>query len=159
MPVLRLRSPTDAFWNLPTHFVPVCLPSYKQYDPTAPLLAGGVRICDLVVTNPAYRQPRLNHMPKDDVAIAEIKALEDRRYSAMLAGDMALLDELCSDDLIYTHSKADYDDKRSYLHKVGSRYFTYLEITHPADHVLVVDGAALALSRCLGTGAGRLEDR
>ena len=33
-----------------------------------------------------------------------------------------MLDELCSDDLIYTHSKADYDDKRSYLHKVGSRY-------------------------------------
>ena len=54
-------------------------------------------------------------MPKDVVAIPELKALEDRRYSAMLAGDMAVLDELCSDDLIYTHSKADYDDKRSYL--------------------------------------------
>jgi hypothetical protein len=38
-------------------------------------------------------------------------------------------------------SNADYDDKRSYLHKVGSRYFTYLEINHPADHVLVVDAA------------------
>ena len=34
----------------------------------------------------------------------------------MLAGDTAVPDELCSDDLIYTHSKADYDDKRSYLH-------------------------------------------
>ena len=30
--------------------------------------------------NPTYRQPRLNYMPKDDVAIDEIKALEDRRY-------------------------------------------------------------------------------
>jgi hypothetical protein len=77
-------------------------------------------------------------MPKNEAAIAEIKALEDRRYRAMLAGDMAVLDELCSDDLIYTHSKADYDDKRSYLHKVGTRYFTYLEITHPADRILVV---------------------
>jgi hypothetical protein len=77
----------------------------------------------------------------------KIKALEDRRYSAMLAGDTAVLDELCSDDLIYTHSKADYDDKRSYLHKVGSRYFTYLEITHPADRILVVDGAALVIGR------------
>ena len=53
-------------------------------------------------------------MPKDDAAIDEIKTLEDRRYRAMLAG--------CSDDLIYTHSKADYDDKRSCLHKVGTRY-------------------------------------
>ena len=86
-------------------------------------------------------------MPTEDAAIDEIKALEDRRYRAMIAGDAAVLDELCSDDLIYTHSKADYDDKRSYLHKVGSRYFTYLEITHPADRILVVDGAALVTGR------------
>ena len=38
----------------------------------------------------------------------------------MLAGDMAVLDELCSDHLISPLSNADYDDKRSYLHKVGS---------------------------------------
>jgi hypothetical protein len=57
--------------------------------------------------------------PKHDVAIGEIKALEDRRYRAMIAGDTAVLDELCSDDLIYTHSKADHDDKASYLQKVG----------------------------------------
>ena len=85
--------------------------------------------------------------PTHDAAIDEIKALEDRRYRAMIAGDTAVLGELCSDDLIYTHSKADYDDKPSYLHKVGSRYFTYLEITHPADRILVVDGAALVTGR------------
>jgi ketosteroid isomerase-like protein len=85
-------------------------------------------------------------MPRDDTA-NEIKALEDRRYRAMLAGDVAALDELCSDDLIYTHSKADSDDKRSYLRKVGTRYFTYLEITHPADRILVVEGAALVTGR------------
>ena len=90
--------------------------------------------------SPAYWRRRVNPMPKDEAAIDEIKALEDRRYSAMLAGDTAVLDELCSDNLVYTHSKADYDDKRSYLHKVGTRYFTYLEITHPADRILVVDG-------------------
>ena len=84
---------------------------------------------------------------KDDAAIDEIKGLEDRRYRAMLAGDAAVLDELCSDDLIYTHSKADYDDKRSYLHKVGTRYFAYLEITHPVHRILVVDGAALVTGR------------
>ena len=43
---------------------------------------------------------------KDNAAIDEIKALEDRRYRAMLAADTAVLNELCSDDLIYTHSKA-----------------------------------------------------
>ena len=107
---------------------------------------GGGRIRFVVVTHRPRRR-RVNHMPKNEAAIAEINALEDRRYRAMLAGDMAVLDELCSDDLIYTHSKADYDDKRSYLHKVGTRYFTYLEITHPADRILVVDGAALVTGR------------
>jgi hypothetical protein len=89
----------------------------------------------------------MTKQPKHDLAIEEIKALEDRRYRAMIAGDTAVLDELCSDDLIYTHSKADFDDKPSYLHKVGSRYFTYLEITHPADRILVVDSAALVTGR------------
>ena len=64
---------------------------------------------------------------KDDAAIDEIKALEDRRYRAMLAADTAVLNELCSDDLINTHSKADYDDK----HKVGTRYYL------PRDHTSV----------------------
>jgi hypothetical protein len=89
----------------------------------------------------------MTKQPKHDLAIEEIKALEDRRYGAMIAGDTAVLDELCLDDLIYTHSKADHDDKRSYLHKVGSRYFTYLEITHPADRILVVDSVALVTGR------------
>ena len=65
----------------------------------------------------------------------------------MIDGDTAALDALCSDHLIYTHSNGDSDDKRSYLQKVGSRYFTYLEITHPADRILVVDGAALLTGR------------
>jgi hypothetical protein len=86
-------------------------------------------------------------MRNEDVAINEIKALEDRRYQAMLDGDTTILDSLCSGDLIYTHSKGDHDDKQSYLHKVGSRHFTYLEITHPADRILVVHGAALVTGR------------
>ena len=65
----------------------------------------------------------------------------------MIDGDTAVLDELCSDDLIYTHSKGDHDDKRSYLHKVGTGHFAYLEITHPADRILVVEGAALVTGR------------
>jgi ketosteroid isomerase-like protein len=52
-------------------------------------------------------------MSDADIAINEIKALEDRRYRAMIDGDTAVLDELCSDDLIYTHSKGDHDDKRA----------------------------------------------
>ena len=98
-------------------------------------------------------------MPKDDATIDEIKTLEERRYRAMLAGDTVVLDELCSDDLIYTHSKADFDDKPTYLHKVGSRYFTYLEITHPADRILLVDSAALVTGRMTAKVFGGRHDR
>ncbi len=85
----------------------------------------------------------------DDATIAmnEIKTLEDRRYRAMLDADVDGLNALCSDDLIYTHSKGDHDDKRSYLDKVGSGHFNYLAITHPADRILVVNGAALVTGR------------
>ena len=93
----------------------------------------------------------LTRVPQNTAAVDEIKALEDRRYRAMLTGDVAALNDLCSDDLIYTHSKADYDNKRSYLHKVGTRYFTYLEITHPADRILVLEGAALVTGRMTAT--------
>jgi hypothetical protein len=86
-------------------------------------------------------------MANADLAIAEIQALENRRYQAMRDGDALTLDALCSDDLIYTHSKGDHDDKASYLHKVGSRYFVYHEIAHPADRILILDGAALITSR------------
>ena len=48
-----------------------------------------------------------------DETINDIKALEDRRYRAVTDGDPAVLDELCWDDLIYTHSKGDHAD-RSY---------------------------------------------
>ena len=54
-----------------------------------------------------------DRMP-NDAAREEIKALEDKRYRAMIAGDVAVLDDLCSDDLIYTHSKADYDGGRNH---------------------------------------------
>jgi hypothetical protein len=86
-------------------------------------------------------------MVSEDAAIDKIKVLEARRYQAMLDGDTTILDALCSDDLIYTHSRGDHDDKQSYLHKVDSGHFTYLEITHPADRILVVQGAALVTGR------------
>jgi hypothetical protein len=86
-------------------------------------------------------------MPNANGPVNEIQALEERRYRAMIDGDVVVLGEICSSDLIYTHSKGDHDDRRSYLQKVGSRYFKYHEITHPADRILVVDGAALVTGR------------
>jgi Domain of unknown function (DUF4440) len=139
--------------------------------PASAQISGPVMLCIALFGGTYLRKPtQRSRQPKKrrDVLVIysgsvqdsdEIKALEDRRYRAMLAGDTAALDELCSDDLIYTHSKADHDDKASYLHKVGTRYFTYLEITHPADRILVVEGAALVTGRMTAKVLGGGHDR
>jgi len=83
----------------------------------------------------------------NDGVVAEIRALEDRRYQAMIDGNVAVLDELCSKNLVYTHSRGDNDDKTSYIEKVASGFFDYHAITHPADRIMIYDGAALITGR------------
>jgi hypothetical protein len=77
----------------------------------------------------------------------QIINLEAQRYRAMLEGDVATLSGLCADELVYTHSKGERDDKKSYLSKVCNRFFVYHEIAHPADRVLVVGKVALVTGR------------
>lgn len=81
-----------------------------------------------------------------DIA-AEIHDLEERRYRAMLAADIAALDALLSDVLVYTHSNATVDDKASYLDKVATSYFDYREISRPDERIVVVGGTALVTGR------------
>jgi hypothetical protein len=96
---------------------------------------------------PAFARLKETRMSKDNGAVDEIKKLEDRRYQAMIDGNVAVLDELCSKNLIYTHSRGDNDDKKSYIEKVASGFFDYHEITHPADRVMIYGGAALITGR------------
>jgi ketosteroid isomerase-like protein len=62
----------------------------------------------------------MNVMTADDVAAKQISALEARRYQAMTDGDLGALEELFSPDLVYTHSDASSDSKKSYLAKLAS---------------------------------------
>lgn len=95
-----------------------------------------------------------------DKVIAEIEALEDDRYKAMLSGDVAALDALCSERLCYTHSRGERDSKRSYLDKVSLGIFHYHEIEHPADAFVVLDGAVLVTGRMTArvTVAGEIRE-
>jgi hypothetical protein len=60
---------------------------------------------------------------QDRTVVAEIKALEDRRYDAMLGNDLATLDRLLSEQLVYTHSNGQRDTKNAYLKRVESGHF------------------------------------
>src|SRR6185437_10369925 len=57
---------------------------------------------------------RMDLMTADDAA-KQISELEARRYQAMTAADLPVLEELFSADLVYTHSDASADSKQSYL--------------------------------------------
>lgn len=78
-----------------------------------------------------------------DAAIKTIEQLEERRYEAMRRADLAVLGELLSDDLVYTHSNAARDDKASYLEKVGAKFFDYHRIDHEDQRIKIHGDAAL----------------
>jgi ketosteroid isomerase-like protein len=77
----------------------------------------------------------------------EVLAAEDRRYQAMRDGDLAALDELCADELSYTHSSGSRDTKAEFLAKVGSGHYVYLSIDHPVERVGVYGDTAVVVGR------------
>jgi ketosteroid isomerase-like protein len=89
-------------------------------------------------------------MTTDDVAAKQISALEARRYQAMTDADIATLDELLSANLVYTHSDATSDSKRSYLDRVANGYFDYGPIAHPEDSIVVQGDCAIVIGDMRG---------
>jgi L-threonate 2-dehydrogenase len=81
----------------------------------------------------------------------EIRALEDRRYRAMIDGDVAALETLLGDELVYTHSTSLVDSKASYLDKLRSRKVVYRTVERPEESIQVHGKTAVI------TGEVRLE--
>ena len=76
-----------------------------------------------------------------------VLAAEDRRYQAMLDGDLAALDELCADELSYAHSSGTRDTKDEYLAKLRSGYYVYQRVDHPVERVEVAGDTAVVVGR------------
>ncbi|SJM31125.1 nuclear transport factor 2 family protein [Mesorhizobium delmotii] len=72
-----------------------------------------------------------------------IEVVEQKRYSAMLASDVAALEDLLDDNLVYTHSFGERDDKAGYLEKVANRFFVYHEIHHSSERIIVRERCAI----------------
>ncbi len=91
-----------------------------------------------------------------------IHALEERRYRAMCEADVAALDALLADTLVYTHSTAAADSKASYLAGIRAKKWNYRKIERPVEDIqvhgdcavvtgqvridILVDGAAKVLN-------------
>lgn len=74
-----------------------------------------------------------------------IRAMEDRRYAAMIAGDAAALEDLLADDLRYTHSNAVVDTKASLMGLLATGKLTYRAARPVIDDVFIYGDAALVV--------------
>ena len=86
-----------------------------------------------------------------DAITREIRALEDRRYQAMIEGDLATLDALLGDSLVYTHSSSVVDGKASYLEALRAKKFVYRKVERPVENIQVHGDTAVV------TGEVRLD--
>jgi uncharacterized protein (TIGR02246 family) len=82
---------------------------------------------------------------------SQIDDLEDRRYTAMAAADLDTLDELLSDDVIYTHSDASVDSKASYLNLLRTGTLQYDSVEHTTEAVVTRPGVAIVLGTMSGS--------
>lgn len=74
---------------------------------------------------------------------AQIRDLEQRRYAAMLSGDIEAFAALAHPELIYTHSNGVVDTLSSYVAKCRDGYYQYLRLEHPIDSILIFESIAL----------------
>ncbi|WP_313805548.1 nuclear transport factor 2 family protein [Sphingobium sp.] len=60
---------------------------------------------------------------------AQALALEDRRFRAMAASDLAELDSVLADELHYTHANGMVEDKQEFIRKISSGERVYQAVT------------------------------
>jgi ketosteroid isomerase-like protein len=80
-------------------------------------------------------------------SVKSVRALEQRRHQAMLDADIAALDALLSERLVYTHSNASVDSKTSYLDKVRSKFFDYQEIVTEEEKIVIAGDVVFVFGR------------
>lgn len=85
-------------------------------------------------------------LPCQEPAVT-IAALEDERYVAMLAGDIATLDRLLDPRLRYIHSSGGTDSKDSYIAGFASGHFSYRAVARSEQVIQVSGDAALVTNR------------
>lgn len=89
-----------------------------------------------------------DHTAADPAAF--VRALEQRRYQAMMDGDVAALDRLFADDLTYCHADGGMDTKGGLLAKIGAGTVCYEGITHAQDRVVLRPGIVVAFGAIQG---------
>ena len=78
-----------------------------------------------------------------DNPTATILRIEQTRVAALEQNDFPALSDLLADDLIYTHSNAQVDNKKSYLASLHSGALKYISLAHEQQQVRLYGDTAL----------------
>lgn len=81
------------------------------------------------------------------MSVQTLRQLEDQRYKAMCEADVATLDRLLADSLVYTHSYGGADSKASYLDGVRAKRWQYRKIERPIEDIQVHGDCAVITGR------------
>jgi ketosteroid isomerase-like protein len=81
-------------------------------------------------------------------AESEIAQIEQQRFAAMQAADIATLDRLLSPDLTYTHSSGKLETKPVFLGAIQRGALKYKTVAPEGIAVRVYDSAAVVTGRC-----------
>jgi uncharacterized protein (TIGR02246 family) len=101
----------------------------------------------------AAAQPALAQSPDE----AAVRAVEDRRITALVEDDFATLDAIFADDLHYTHSSTVVDDKTSYMAALRNGKTKYETIDREPARVRIYGDTALMTGTAVVGLRGRPE--
>ena len=76
-----------------------------------------------------------------------VRGLENQRYAAMLAADVATLERLIDDAATYTHSSGVIDSKASYIGGLRDKVAIYKSIMRDNERVVIRGATALVFCR------------
>ncbi len=83
----------------------------------------------------------------------EIRAVEERRFDAMVRGDVAALDEILAEDLSYVHATAAFETKADFLRRLRTGDLKYEGVGPESQEVRVYGSTGVV------TGTARVQVR
>jgi ketosteroid isomerase-like protein len=88
----------------------------------------------------------------------EIRAAEQRRFDAMVGGDVAALDEILSEDLTYVHATATFETKADFLRRLRTGDLKYEAMGPESQEVRVYGstGVVTGIARVQVMSGGKL---
>jgi len=91
--------------------------------------------------------------PADSELQSALRIADDERVAAILSGDRARMDAIFSNDLSYTHSNGDFDNKATYMEKLVSGSTRYSEYRYTdRKFTRIAPGLALMNARVIIKG-------